>query len=150
MGRYFPYRGMEHPWEWQLHLRTTNTPETNPDGLAHKKIMLSFRAIISATSFKNRGNAPKGSTPPYVSRSIGSRHRSPEDRRIAPRLREKDKGVTNYSRHCLLSNWQPTSEAFSAGATTKPPQCPTRAGIDGFTCKIEPVSPITYMNRWSA
>ena len=31
--------------------------------------MLNFGAIISATFCRNRGNTPKGSTPPYASRS---------------------------------------------------------------------------------
>ena len=44
-----------------------------PRRISQRTIMLSFGVIISATIFRNRGNTPKGSTPPYVSRSRSRR-----------------------------------------------------------------------------
>ena len=84
--------------------------------------MISFGVIISTTSFRNRGNTSKGSAPPYVSRSRSRRRRTGV--RKAKELHldwgKQDKGVTTYSRHCLLSNWEPRSDAFSTAATSNP------------------------------
>ena len=109
----------------------------DPRRMSLRKIMLSFGAIISVTCFKNEGNTPKGST--HISRSR-RRHGKTEVRKATElhlNWGKQDIGVTNCSRHCLLSNWEPRSEAYSAGATTKPPPGPMRVGIKGFTRKIE-------------
>ena len=119
--------------------------------ISPQRIMLHFGAIISV--FRNRGNTPKGSTPPYVARSRRRLRRTGVQ--ISKELHldwgQQDEGVTNCSRHCLLSNWEPRSDAFSAGATTKPPPGLFRAGADGFSPKNEPwsVSP-HFVHRWSA
>ena len=104
--------------------------------------MLSFGAIISVTIFRNRGNTPKRSTPPYVSRSRSRCRRTEvrKEKELHLDLGKQDKGVKNCLRPYLLSNWEPWSESFSAGATTKPPPGPLRAAIEGFTPKIEPLS----------
>ena len=90
----------------------------DPRRMSLRKLMLSFGAIIFASFFINWGNTPNGSTPPYVSRSR-SRRRRTEVRKAKEFHLEwgnPDKGVTNCSRHCLLSNWEPRSEVFAAGA----------------------------------
>ena len=38
----FLYQVMEHPWEWQLHWQTGNTPESILDGWAYTKKYASF------------------------------------------------------------------------------------------------------------
>ena len=40
----------------------------------------------------------------------------------------------------VYSHWEHSSVFFSAGASTKPPPAPLKAGIEGFTPKIEPFS----------
>ena len=61
----------------------------NPRRMSLRKIMISFGAIISATFFRNRGNTPKGSTPPYASiKNQPQEDTSLEGQRIAHRLRE--------------------------------------------------------------
>ena len=105
-----------------------------------RKMMRCFGVIISATFFCSRGNTVTGSTPPYVSRSRSRRRRSEvqKAKELPLDWGKQDEGVTNCSRHCLLSNWEPRSQAFSAGATTKTPPGPLRAGIERFTVKIQP------------
>ena len=125
----------------------------DPRQMSQQKIMLSFGAIIFVTYFRNGVRTPKGSTPSSVSRSR-SRCRRTEVQK-AKKLHlgwgKQDQGVTNCSRHCLLSNWEPRRGASSAGATTKPHLGPLRALIEDFTSRSSlSVSPTTCMNRWSA
>ena len=49
---------------------------------------------------------------------------SPEGKELHLDWGKQDKDVTNCSRHILLSNWDHRSDAFSAGATIKPPPGP--------------------------
>ena len=81
----------------------------DPQQISPQKIILSLGAIISATVFRNGWNTPKGSTPPYPSRSR-SRYRRTGVRK-AKELHldwgKQDKGVINCSRHCLLSTESP-------------------------------------------
>ena len=141
VGREFSLSGDEAPLGIAVTLAVRQYSGNDPRRISPLKITLWFGAKISAIIFRNRGNTPKGSTPPYVSRSRSRRRRTgvrkAKELRLA--LGKQDKGV-NCSRHCLLPNWESRSHAFSAGATTKPSPSPLRAGKDGFTLKIEPWS----------
>ena len=52
----------------------------DPLRISLRKMTLNFGATMSATILKNRGNTPRGSTPPYESRS-SSRQRRTEVRK---------------------------------------------------------------------
>ena len=87
-----------------------------------QKIMLSFGAIISTTIFINRGNARRGSTPPYVSR-LRSRHRITGVRKAKEfhlDWGKQDKGVTNCLWHCILHEWGFLSRSHHQTTSTPP------------------------------
>ena len=125
-----------------------------PRRISHRKFMLSFGAIISATIFRNWGNSQMINTPIWA--KIKSRCKRTgvwKAKELHLYRRKQSKRVTNCSRHCLLSNWEPRNEAFSTGATTKPPPGPLRAGIEGrmdsFAVKqIMGINTATPSFRW--
>ena len=69
MGRWFSLSGDGAPLGMAVTLGHRQHSGNDPWRISPRKIMFSFEAIISATIFRNRGNTPKGSTPPCVSRS---------------------------------------------------------------------------------
>ena len=138
MGRWFPVSGDGAPLGMPLTLAVCNTPETILDGWVYEKLCSVLEQEYPKPSFEIEETHKNVNTPIRIKIDKKTDDKSSEGQRIAPGLRETRQRSDNCSRHCLLSNWEPRT--FSAGATTKPPLGPLRAGIEDFTQKIEPVS----------
>ena len=67
MGRQFSLSGDGAPLGMAVTLADRQHSGNDHRRISPQKIMLSLGAIISATIFRNGGNTPNGSTPPYVS-----------------------------------------------------------------------------------
>ena len=116
----------------------------DPGWISPRKVMLNFGAIISTTVFTNTGNTPKGSAPPYVSRSRSRRRKtgvpSPEGQRIAPIQWETKQRCDELLTTLLTVKLRAQEWRFLSRSTTKPPPGPLRTGIEDFPPKIEPFS----------